>query len=135
MTSERRIERDLSGMVVMVSAMSSSMRLQATGCTFVVFRDAGASPAQRKGCAGANAPTRRVVRLESSILQKDHYAFVGRITAPACPLVVCAVRLLWIVLSILGGACIGGVIAYLAAWIVIPRRLETLPGAAPLQTA
>jgi len=49
--------------------------------------------------------------------------------------VVCAVRQLWIVLSILGGACIGGVIAYLAAWIVIPRRLETLPGAAPLQTA
>lgn len=32
-----------------------------------------------------------------------------------------AIRLLWLVLSILPGALVGGVIAYLAAWIVMPR--------------
>jgi len=31
------------------------------------------------------------------------------------------VRLLWVVLSILGGAVIGGVIAYALAWLIIPR--------------
>jgi phage shock protein PspC (stress-responsive transcriptional regulator) len=32
------------------------------------------------------------------------------------------IRLLWVVLSILFGAVIGGVIAYLLAWIIMPRR-------------
>ena len=32
-----------------------------------------------------------------------------------------AVRLIWVVLSILGGAVIGGVIAYALAWLIIPR--------------
>ena len=32
-----------------------------------------------------------------------------------------AVRLLWVILSILGGAVIGGVIAYALAWLIIPR--------------
>ena len=31
------------------------------------------------------------------------------------------VRVLWIVLSVLPGAVIGGVIAYLAAWIIVPK--------------
>jgi len=31
------------------------------------------------------------------------------------------VRLLWVILSILCGAGIGGVIAYLVAWLIIPR--------------
>jgi hypothetical protein len=78
MTSERGIERDLSGTVVLVDAMLSSVQLQTTGCKFVVLRGAGSSLAQRKGCAGAKAPTPHVVRLESSILQKDRYAFVGQ---------------------------------------------------------
>jgi len=30
------------------------------------------------------------------------------------------VRLVWVILSIFGGAVIGGVIAYLVAWIIIP---------------
>ena len=32
-----------------------------------------------------------------------------------------AVRLLWVILSILLGAGIGGVIAYLAAWLIMPK--------------
>jgi phage shock protein C len=31
------------------------------------------------------------------------------------------VRLLWVILSILCGAVVGGVIAYLVAWLIIPR--------------
>ena len=31
------------------------------------------------------------------------------------------VRLIWVVLSIFGGAVIGGVIAYLLAWLIIPN--------------
>lgn len=31
------------------------------------------------------------------------------------------IRLLWVILSILCGAVIGGVIAYLLAWLIIPR--------------
>ena len=33
------------------------------------------------------------------------------------------VRLLWVIFSILGGAVIGGVIAYLLAWLIIPRSM------------
>ena len=32
------------------------------------------------------------------------------------------IRLLWIILSILCGAVVGGVIAYAVAWIIIPRQ-------------
>jgi phage shock protein C len=35
------------------------------------------------------------------------------------------VRLLWVILSILCGAVIGGVIAYLVAWLLIPRHADT----------
>ena len=42
-----------------------------------------------------------------------------------------AVRLLWCVLSIFGGAIVGGVIAYLLAWFIIPpaplATLHTAP--------
>jgi phage shock protein PspC (stress-responsive transcriptional regulator) len=31
------------------------------------------------------------------------------------------VRLVWVILSIIGGAVIGGVIAYVLAWLIIPR--------------
>jgi phage shock protein PspC (stress-responsive transcriptional regulator) len=37
------------------------------------------------------------------------------------------IRLLWIILSILCGAVIGGVIAYLIAWVIIPKRDELVP--------
>ena len=46
-----------------------------------------------------------------------------------------AVRLLWIVVSIFAGACIGGVIAYLAAWMVMPRPHDVIQGAAPVPSA
>jgi phage shock protein PspC (stress-responsive transcriptional regulator) len=36
------------------------------------------------------------------------------------------IRLLWVILSILCGAVIGGVIAYLLAWIIIPRRANVV---------
>src|SRR5262245_14982401 len=42
------------------------------------------------------------------------------------------VRLLWVILSILCGAVIGGVIAYLVAWLIIPRpATPVLSTAAP----
>jgi phage shock protein C len=34
---------------------------------------------------------------------------------------VTAIRLLWVILSILLGAVVGGVIAYLAAWLIMPK--------------
>ena len=37
------------------------------------------------------------------------------------------IRLLWVILSILCGAVIGGVIAYLIAWVIIPRRTDVMP--------
>ena len=36
------------------------------------------------------------------------------------------VRLLWVILSILCGAVIGGVIAYLVAWLIIPRPQDAI---------
>ena len=45
------------------------------------------------------------------------------------------VRLLWVILSIMFGACIGGVVAYLVAWLIIPApsvsSLTTASPAAP----
>ncbi len=35
---------------------------------------------------------------------------------------VTPVRVLWIVLSVLPGALVGGALAYLAAWLIVPRR-------------
>ena len=37
------------------------------------------------------------------------------------------IRLLWVILSILCGAVIGGVIAYLIAWVIIPKRSFVVP--------
>ena len=34
------------------------------------------------------------------------------------------IRLLWVILSILCGAVIGGVLAYLVAWLIIPSRRD-----------
>jgi phage shock protein PspC (stress-responsive transcriptional regulator) len=49
------------------------------------------------------------------------------------------IRLLWVILSILCGAVIGGVIAYLIAWVIVPKRgnlatttIEPLAGSAGL---
>jgi phage shock protein PspC (stress-responsive transcriptional regulator) len=46
------------------------------------------------------------------------------------------IRLLWVILSILCGAVIGGVIAYLIAWLIIPRSSDVvLSTAAPASPA
>lgn len=37
---------------------------------------------------------------------------------------VTAVRLVWVILSIVPGGLIGGVLAYLAAWIIMPESTE-----------
>ena len=39
-----------------------------------------------------------------------------------------AVRLLWVIVSVVFGAVIGGVIAYLVAWFIIPKP-SSLPAA------
>jgi phage shock protein C len=47
-----------------------------------------------------------------------------------------AVRLVWCVLSILGGAIVGGVIAYLLAWFIIPQApVAVLPAATRVTAA
>ncbi len=47
-----------------------------------------------------------------------------------------AIRLLWVILSIFCGAVVGGVIAYLLAWLIIPRPPGVaLSPAAPASTA
>jgi phage shock protein C len=46
------------------------------------------------------------------------------------------IRLLWVILSILCGAVIGGVIAYVVAWIIIPRQPDaSYSTTVPAQTA
>ena len=35
-----------------------------------------------------------------------------------------AVRLLWVLLSIFGGAVVGGAIAYAFAWLIMPRQSD-----------
>lgn len=47
-----------------------------------------------------------------------------------------AVRLLWVILSVFGGAVVGGVIAYLVAWLIIPPPANVaLSTPAPASTA
>ena len=46
------------------------------------------------------------------------------------------IRLLWVILSVLCGAVIGGVIAYAIAWLIIPRGADaSYSTAVPAQTA
>jgi phage shock protein C len=45
------------------------------------------------------------------------------------------IRLLWVILSILCGAVVGGVIAYLVAWLIIPKADTLMPSPAPSSTS
>jgi phage shock protein C len=46
------------------------------------------------------------------------------------------IRLVWCILSIFFAAVLGGVIAYIAAWFIIPRAPQMImPAAAPVSTA
>ena len=40
------------------------------------------------------------------------------------------VRLVWVILSIVPGGVVGGVVAYLLAWIIIPKAIVLAPAAA-----
>ena len=44
---------------------------------------------------------------------------------------VALVRLVWVILTILPGAIIGGLIAYVAAWLIIPASLVPAPAVPP----
>lgn len=44
---------------------------------------------------------------------------------------VTLIRLAWVVLSIVPGALIGGVLAYVAAWLVIPEGADARPSTPP----
>ena len=41
------------------------------------------------------------------------------------------IRVLWIVLSVLPGAIVGGLLAYLAAWLIIPKAARVVPASQP----
>jgi phage shock protein PspC (stress-responsive transcriptional regulator) len=41
------------------------------------------------------------------------------------------IRVLWIVLSVVPGALIGGVLAYLAAWLIVPKPTLPVPQSQP----
>jgi phage shock protein PspC (stress-responsive transcriptional regulator) len=43
-------------------------------------------------------------------------------------------RLLWILLSVLPGAIVGGIVVYVAAWIVMPRAPDAGPALSPTPT-
>jgi phage shock protein C len=45
-----------------------------------------------------------------------------------------AVRLAWVIVSILGAAVIGGVIAYVLAWLIIPRS-QSVAMSTPMQAS
>src|SRR5271170_2735479 len=47
------------------------------------------------------------------------------------------VRLLWVVLSVVPGAFVGGVLAYVLAWAIVPKapQAPAVPSAAPIQHA
>jgi phage shock protein PspC (stress-responsive transcriptional regulator) len=66
-------------------------------------------------------PRRRLVRLQS----QGRIAGVCAGIAAYLDTDVTVVRLAWIVLSIVPGGVIGGVLAYLAAWIIVPASAES----------
>jgi phage shock protein C len=45
------------------------------------------------------------------------------------------VRVLWVLLSIFGGAVVGGLIAYALAWLIIPRAPQLLAAPASGESA
>jgi phage shock protein PspC (stress-responsive transcriptional regulator) len=46
-----------------------------------------------------------------------------------------AIRLVWVVLSIFFGAIVGGVLAYLVAWLIIPKPAGVVLSTAPTSAA
>jgi phage shock protein PspC (stress-responsive transcriptional regulator) len=77
---------------------------------------AGPAPSGTEGPPPIPPVSRRLVRLPA----QGRLAGVCAGIAAYLELDVTIVRLAWIILSIFPGALIGGVIAYLAAWLVMP---------------
>src|SRR5437763_3866683 len=73
--------------------------------------------------ARAQAAARRLVRLPGA----GRLAGVCAGIAVYLDTDVTAVRLLWIVLSIVPGGFVGGAIAYVAAWIIMPEASTPAP--------
>ena len=80
----------------------------------------------------AAVPTGR--RLTRSITEKRIAGVCGGL-AEYFGVDATAVRLLWVILSILGGAVIGGAIAYALAWLIIPRSVGVSMSPTPLPSA
>jgi phage shock protein PspC (stress-responsive transcriptional regulator) len=74
---------------------------------------------------GSTASGRRLYRLP----HQGQVAGVCAGIAAYFQLDVTIVRLLWVILSIVPGALIGGIVAYAAAWLLMPESYE--PAAAP----
>jgi phage shock protein PspC (stress-responsive transcriptional regulator) len=68
-------------------------------------------------------PTRRLTRSRTDV----KIAGVCAGLADYLDVDVVLIRAAWLVLSIVPGAIIGGVIAYLAAWLLIPEATELAP--------
>jgi phage shock protein PspC (stress-responsive transcriptional regulator) len=86
-----------------------------------------------EGTEPASIPHER--RLTRSVTDKKIAGICGGL-AEYFEVDATAVRLVWIILSVVFGAIIGGVIAYLVAWFIIPRPSGVgLSTAAPAPTA
>jgi len=70
--------------------------------------------------ASDEVPMPRANRLTRSLTDRKIAGICGGL-AEYFAVDATAVRLLWVVLSILCGAIVGGVIAYVVAWLIIPR--------------
>lgn len=69
-----------------------------------------------EGTAAVEAPRRRLTRSATDSRLAGVCGGIGEYFGVDST----AVRLLWVVLSILFGAVIGGIVAYLLAWLIIP---------------
>jgi phage shock protein C len=80
---------------------------------------------------GADLPAGR--RLTRSMVDKRIAGVCGGL-AEYFGVDATAVRLVWVIFSILGGAVIGGVIAYALAWLIIPRS-QSVAMSTPVQAS
>ena len=77
-----------------------------------------------EGLAAVDAPQQPRRRLERSVRDAKIGGVCGGV-AEYFDVDPTAVRLLWVILTVLPGAIFGGVLIYLIAWIVMPRPSST----------
>jgi phage shock protein C len=80
-------------------------------------------PAQAPGSAVASGPTRRLWRSDTD----RKIAGVCGGLAEYFEVDATPIRLLWLVLTIMPGAIVGGVVVYIAAWLIMPRKPVAMP--------